>query len=167
MKIGFLGWKIALPDRKLVTFATASSLLATASYTWQRAEFARHLFATANDCVTESSVCSPRRVRSPVTASNLVVLYLFMFYCCFIHFCFELALGAYLKALGDIVSSSDGLFVKNNMIYELIYECTHWWNIYVNAYVDELLHERLYWWTMIWNVYVEVIWWLYDIEIKW
>jgi len=33
MKIGFLGLKIALRNRKPVTFATASSLLATASYT--------------------------------------------------------------------------------------------------------------------------------------
>jgi len=40
-------------------------------------------------------------------------------------------------------------------------------NYYVNAYVDELLHERLYWWIMIWAVYVEVIWWLYDVAIKW
>jgi len=47
------------------------------------------------------------------------------------------------------------------------HEWLDWWNIYVNAYVDELLHERLYWWTMIRNVYVEVIWWLYDVAIKW
>jgi len=34
-----------------------------------------------------------------------------------------------LKALGDIISYSDGLFVKNDMIHELVYECTHWWSI--------------------------------------
>jgi len=45
------------------------------------------------------------------------------------HFCFELAFSAYLKTLGDIISYSDGLFGKNNMTYELIYECTNWWSI--------------------------------------
>jgi len=70
---------------------------------WQRAEFARHQFATANNTVTGSIVCSPRRVSPLATASNLVVLYLFMVYCCFIHFCFELAFGANMKVLGNVI----------------------------------------------------------------
>jgi len=68
-----------------------------------------------------------------------------MFLCRFIHFCFELAFSAYLKTLGDIISYSDGLFVKNDMIYELIHECIYvddcymnnlLMNYYMNAYVE-------------------------------
>jgi len=39
----------------------------------------------------------------------------------------------------------------------------------MNSLIDETLHGGMYicWWTMIWSVYVEVIWWLYDVVIKW
>jgi len=56
------GWKLGFWGEKSFFSTEVCHNSPRRATTWQRAVFARHLLATANYSVTESSVCSPRRV---------------------------------------------------------------------------------------------------------
>jgi len=137
MKIGFLGWKIVLPDKNLSQFATASNLLATASYN-----------------VTESSVCSPSArhgellcgreqcllataSKSAREASYPVAVYLFMFLRRFHMSLFWITLvdGYLYECIYMLIKYYMNVYMFDKILYECIY-------------IDELLYECICW--LIW-----------------